>query len=248
MPFKKPLVLLVDDDGPLRKYLGTLLAGAGYEVLPVECGEEALKEIETHPPAAVVLDLGLPDIDGQLLLVKLRERSETPIVVLSARDDPAEKIAALDHGADDYLTKPFSSGELLARIRLALRHHAQANSADKSPIFEFGDLRVDLFAHRVFVEGQEVHLTPIEFKVLALFVRHAGKVLQHRFLLNEVWGPAGPQQAQNVRVLIAGLRRKIESDPARPRHLLTEQGIGYRLMPCEEEPTQICEPPSASNG
>ncbi len=246
MPFAKPLILLVDDDAPLRKYLGTLLAGAGYEVLPAENGEQALKEMETHTAAAVVLDLGLPDIDGQQLLVKLRERLETPIVVLSARDDPAEKIAALDHGADDYLTKPFSSGELLARIRLALRHHAQANPADKSPILAFGGLRVDLFAHRVFVEGREIHLTPIEFKVLALFVRHAGKVLHHRFLLNEVWGPAAPQQAQNVRVLIAGLRRKIETDPARPRHLLTEQGIGYRLMPCEADPAQNADQPSAA--
>jgi two-component system KDP operon response regulator KdpE len=247
MPFKKPLILLVDDDGPLRKYLGTLLAGAGYEVLPAENGEQALTQVASQVPAAVVLDLGLPDIDGQQLLLKLREQLESPIVVLSARDEPAEKIAALDHGADDYLTKPFSSGELLARIRLALRHHAQANPVEKSPIFEFGDLRVDLFAHRVFVAGNEVHLTPIEFKVMALFVRHAGKVLQHRFLLNEIWGPVGPQQPQNVRVLIAGLRRKIESDPARPRHLLTEQGIGYRLMPCEAEPVQICEPPSTSH-
>jgi two-component system, OmpR family, KDP operon response regulator KdpE len=237
MPFKKPLILLVDDDGPLRKYLSTLLAGAGYEVLPAENGGEALKHVESIVPAAVVLDLGLPDMDGQELLLNLRERLEKPIVVLSARDDPAEKIAALDHGADDYLTKPFSSGELLARIRLALRHHAQANPVETSPILEFGDLRVDLFAHRVFIAGKEIHLTPIEFKVLTIFVRHVGKILHHQYLLNEIWGPTAPQRVQNVRVLIAGLRRKIECDPARPRHLLTEQGIGYRLMPSDAQAT-----------
>jgi len=233
MPFKKPAVLLIDDDAPLRAYLSTLLAGAGYEVLAAESGAQALQLATSRLPAVVILDLGLPDVDGQELLLKLRDRMQIPIVVLSARDAPAEKIAALDHGADDYLTKPFSSGELLARLRLALRHHALANRTDQSPIFEFGDLRVDLFDRRVFVGGNEIHLTPIEFKLLSALVRHAGKVLQYQFLLNEIWGPTSSQGPQNVRVLVAGLRRKLDSDSTRPRHLLTEQGIGYRLMLCD---------------
>ncbi len=233
MPFKKPLILLVDDDAPLRNYLSTLLAGAGYEVNAVGTGGDALRFVESHAPAAVILDLGLPDIDGQELLISLRERLQSPIVVLSAREEPAEKIAALDHGADDYLTKPFSSGELLARIRLALRHQASTQSASQSTSYEFGTLRVDLFAHRVFVGDREVHLTRTEFKLLATFVRHAGKVLQYRYLGSEIWGPTTAKGPQNVRVLMASLRRKIEDDSARPRLLLTEQGIGYRLMPLD---------------
>jgi two-component system KDP operon response regulator KdpE len=228
---KKPLLLLIDDDQPLRKYLSTLLAGAGYEVQLAENGDQGLQLALRNTPALVILDLGLPDIDGQELLLKLRDRLQMPIVVLSCRDEPAEKIAALDHGADDYLTKPFSSGELLARIRLALRHHANGNQADQSTIYEFDELRVDLLNHRVFVADREVHLTPIEFKILSLLARHAGKVLRHQYLLSEVWGPASTQGPQSVRVLMAGLRRKIEADSARPRYLLTEQGIGYRLMP-----------------
>jgi two-component system KDP operon response regulator KdpE len=228
---KKPLVLLIDDDEPLRKYLNTLLAGAGYEVQLAESGEQGLQLAHRNAPALVILDLGLPDVDGQELLLKLRDRMQMPIVVLSGREQPVEKIAALDHGADDYLTKPFSSGELLARIRLALRHHALGNQADQSTIYEFGELRVDLLNHRVFVGDKEVHLTPIEFKILSILARHAGKVLRHQYLLNEIWGPASTQGPQNVRVLMAGLRRKIEADSAQPRYLLTEQGVGYRLMP-----------------
>jgi two-component system KDP operon response regulator KdpE len=238
---KMPLVLLIDDDEALRKYLSTLVAGAGYDVELAESGEMGLQLAQRNPPALVILDLGLPDVDGQELLVKMRDRLQMPIVVLSGRDDPAEKIAALDHGADDYLTKPFSSGELLARIRLALRHHALANQADQSTIYEFGELRIDLLNHQVFVSDKEVHLTPIEFKVLAILARHSGKVLRHQYLLNEVWGPATTQGPQNVRVLMAGLRRKIEADPARPRYLLTEQGIGYRFMPHDVRP-DIAQP------
>jgi len=173
----------------------------------------------------------LPDIDGQQVLLRVRERLDIPIIVLSARDEPTEIIAALDHGADDYLTKPFCSGELLARMRLALRHYANAHLPDQSPVFNFGKLRIDLLNHRVFVAGNEVQLTPTEFKVLAIFARHAGKVLRHNYLLNEVWGPAASQSPQNIRLVMAALRRKIEADPARTRYLLTEQGIGYRLMP-----------------
>jgi two-component system KDP operon response regulator KdpE len=228
---KKPLVLLIDDDAPLRKYLRTLLSGAGYEVALAATGEEGFQLAETSTPALVILDLGLPDVDGQQLLLKIRTRWQMPIMVLSGREEPDEKIAALDHGADDYLTKPFSSGELLARIRLALRHHAHADEVNQSTVFEFGDVRLDLLNHRVLLGGKEIHLTPIEFKTLVIFARHIGKVLRHEYLLGEVWGAAPPPGTQNLRVLMAGLRRKIEADPARPRYLLTEQGIGYRLIP-----------------
>ncbi len=231
MQANKSLILLIEDDGPLRNYLHPLLAGAGYSVELAEDGAQGLALARSRSPSIIILDLGLPDIDGQELLLVLRKKSSSPIVVLSARDDPAEKIAALDHGADDYLTKPFNSGELLARIRLALRHHTSNQTAQDMPTFEFGDLRVNLFDRQVFVAGDEVHLTPIEFKLLSTMVRHAGKVLTYQFLLNEVWGPKDAQSAQNVRVFVAGLRRKIEADPARPRHLITEQGIGYRFLP-----------------
>lgn len=233
MVSQKPGLLLIDDDASLRRYLATLLSGAGYAVMEADCGAEACSRLERMTPAVIVLDLGLPDMEGQQLLLHLRERLDVPIVVLSARSDPAEKIAALDHGADDYVTKPFNSGELLARIRLALRHDALRHQTEQSPIFEFGDVRVDIFNRRVFVGEGEVHLTPTEFKMLSLFARHAGKVLQHQYLLREVWGPATNQGPQSVRVLVAGLRRKIEADPVRPRYLLTEQGVGYRLAPAD---------------
>jgi two-component system, OmpR family, KDP operon response regulator KdpE len=230
MQSPKPLVLLIEDDGPLVSYLRPLLAGAGYDVEVAENGARALRIAKLHTPAVAILDLGLPDIDGQQLLLELRDQMRAPIIVLSARKQPTEKIAALDHGADDYLTKPFNSGELLARLRLALRHYSLAQKGDESPVFDFGDLRIDLFDRRVFVGGNEVHLTPIEFKLLSTLVRHVGKVLPYQFLINEVWGPKEAQSPQNVRVFIAGLRRKIEEEPARPRHLITEQGVGYRLL------------------
>jgi two-component system KDP operon response regulator KdpE len=225
----KPLVLLIEDDTPLRKYLRTLLTGAGYSLEEAETGEQGIRLASRMMPAVVILDLGLPDVDGQDVLRALREKLQVPIVVLSGREQPIDKIEALDHGADDYLTKPFSTGELLARIRVALRHAALGQRAGESPLFEFGDLQVDLFARRVFVRNSEVHLTPLEYKLLATLVGHAGKVLTHGFLLRELWGTKQMEDPQHLRVFMAGLRRKIEVDPARPRHLLTEQGVGYRL-------------------
>jgi two-component system KDP operon response regulator KdpE len=225
----KPLVLLIEDDTPLRKYLRTLLSGAGYSLEEAETGEQGIRLASRMMPAVVILDLGLPDVDGQDVLRALREKLQVPIVVLSGREQPIDKIEALDHGADDYLTKPFSTGELLARIRVALRHAALGQRAGESPLFEFGDLQVDLFARRVFVRNSEVHLTPLEYKLLATLVGHAGKVLTHGFLLRELWGTKQMEDPQHLRVFMAGLRRKIEVDPARPRHLLTEQGVGYRL-------------------
>jgi two-component system KDP operon response regulator KdpE len=224
-----PLVLLIEDELPIRKFLGASLASAGYRLEEAATGHEGAKFAERTPPDLVILDLGLPDVDGQELLVQLREWLTVPIIVLSARDQEQQKIAALDHGADDYLTKPFSTGELLARIRAALRHAAHAGGEPGATTFEVGELKVDLAARHVYVAGSEVHLTPIEFKLLTTLVQSAGKVLTHRQLLKDVWGPQQVTETHYLRVFMANLRRKLEVDPAQPRYLLTEQGIGYRM-------------------
>jgi two-component system KDP operon response regulator KdpE len=229
MPATSPLLLLVEDELPIRRFLRAALTGEGYRLGEAETGQQALKLAAQQPPDLVVLDLGLPDIDGQEVLRRLREWLQAPIIILSVRDREQDKIAALDHGADDYLTKPFSTGELLARIRVALRHSARVDAERESSIFASGDLKVDLGARRVFVNETEVHLTPIEYKLMTSLVRHAGKVLTHRALLKEVWGPHHVDETHYLRVFMASLRRKIESDPAQPRYLLTEQGVGYRL-------------------
>jgi two-component system KDP operon response regulator KdpE len=227
-----PTVLIVEDDAETRAALVRELATRGYRTTEAEDGRSALARWESHRPDLVLLDLGLPDIDGQELLVKLRDWLKAPIIVLSARSQDAQKIQALTHGADDYLTKPFSSGELLARIHVALRHAAGASSGAESPTFEVLDLKADLAARRVFVRGEEVHLTRIEYKLLTTLIRYAGRVLTHPFMLEEVWGKDHIEKTQHLRVAMAGLRRKIEADPAQPRHILTEQGVGYRLA-CE---------------
>ena len=224
-----PLVLLIEDEAPMRKFLRAFLSGAGYRVEDVATAEEGMRLAIDKRPDLVILDLGLPDMDGQDVLRKLREWMTAPIIVLSVRYQDAQKIMALNHGADDYLTKPFSTGELLARIRVALRHAAQGQSGGELPVFESGDIKVDLSTRRLFVRGSEVKLTRIEYKLLTTMVRQAGKVLTHQFLLEQVWGPKHAENTQYLRVFMAGLRRKIEFDPAQPRHLLTEQGVGYRL-------------------
>jgi two-component system KDP operon response regulator KdpE len=224
-----PRVLLVEDEPPIRKFLGAALASVPYQLDEAGTGEQALRHAAQSPPDLVILDLGLPDMDGQDLIRRLREWLRAPIIVLSARDQEQQKIAALDNGADDYLTKPFSTGELLARVRVALRHVQRAGDDSGKTSFEYGDLRVDLAARRVFVAAKEVHLTPIEYKLLMTLVQHAGKVLTHRQLLEEVWGPQQVEETHYLRVFMANLRRKLESDPARPRYLLTEQGVGYRM-------------------
>jgi two-component system, OmpR family, KDP operon response regulator KdpE len=222
-----PLILVTDDERPIRRFLRTSLEAEGYRVVEAETGEQTLRLATQQPPDLVLLDLGLPDTDGQKLLRRLREWLRAPIIVLSARDQEKQKVAALDGGADDYLTKPFGTGELLARLRVALRH-ATRGGADSST-FELAELKIDLAARRVFVRGAEVHLTPIEYKLLTTLVQHAGKVLTHRFLLKEVWGPLHTQEVHYLRIFMANLRRKIERDSAQPRYLLTEQGVGYRL-------------------
>jgi len=207
--------------------LGPFLVSAGVQVAVP--GGLASRATDHNPDIIVLLDLGLPDMDGLEVTRRLREWSAVPIIVLSARGQEKDKIAALDAGADDYLTKPFSTGELLARIRVALRHTARAAENSPQPVFIVGDLRVDLAARHVFVGDNEVHLTPIEYKLLTVLIRHAGRVLTHQYLLKEVWGPHHTEDAHYLRVHLAQLRRKIEHDPARPRYLLTETGVGYRF-------------------
>jgi len=223
------MVLLIEDELPIRRFLRASLASDGYRLVEAETGQQGLRLAAQQPPDLVILDLGLPDLDGQEVLRQLREWLHAPIIILSVRDQEQQKIAALDNGADDYLTKPFSTGELLARIRVALRH-AQGRSVDQeSSTFVIGGLKVDLAVRRVFIQEKEIHLTPIEYKLLTTLVRHAGKVLTHHFLLREVWGPHHQQETHYLRVFMASLRRKIETDSAQPRYFLTEPGVGYRL-------------------
>lgn len=226
MPSADHHVLVIEDEPPIHRFLRASLSSAGYRVSEAVSGREGLRMAVSQPPDLVILDLGLPDMDGQEVLQRLRDWFTGPIIILSARDQEAQKVAALDHGADDYVTKPFGTGELLARMRTALRH-ARGGGAESA--LTIGELRIDLAARIVSVRGAEVHLTPLEYKLLATMAKHAGKVLTHRFLLREVWGPQDSQENHYLRVFVASLRRKIEDDPARPRYLLTEQGVGYRL-------------------
>ncbi len=224
-----PLTLIVDDEAPIRKFLRASLA-EDHRLVEAETGAAALRLAAEQPPDLVILDLGLPDLDGLEVLRRLREWSAAPVIVLSARGGERDKVAALDAGADDYLTKPFGVGELLARIRVAFRHALRGKQAGHAePRFGVGELTVDLAARRVFIGPREVHLTPLEYKLLTVMIQHAGKVLTHRHLLKEVWGPLQVGETHYLRVFMAGLRRKLEADPAQPRYLLTEQGVGYRL-------------------
>jgi two-component system KDP operon response regulator KdpE len=226
-----PLVLIIEDEKPIRRFLRASLLGEGYRVIEAETGQQGLTMALAQPPDVVILDLGLPDMDGLRLIEALRGWSQVPIIILSARDQEKDKVTALDRGADDYLSKPFGVGELLARLRVALRHQARVRGqpGTEATRFSVDALLVDLEARRVFVGGQEVHLTPLEYRLLTTFIQHAGKVLTHRFLLKEVWGPGHAEETHYLRVFTASLRRKLEADPARPRYLLTEQGVGYRL-------------------
>jgi len=226
-PGPQPLVLVVDDEPQIRRLLTVALESAGYRVLTAATGAEGLAMAANHRPALVLLDLGLPDIPGIETLRRLREWSDVPVVVVSVQDAEADKITALDLGADDFLTKPFNTGELLARIRVALRH---AEKAPAEPVFQAGDVVVDLATRRVTRSGHEVSLTAKEYDLLRLMVRHAGKVLTHRHILREVWGPTAESQTHYLRVYLARLREKLEADPKSPALLLTEPGVGYRLV------------------
>jgi two-component system KDP operon response regulator KdpE len=225
----KPLtVLVVDDEPPIRRFLRTSLAASGYRVVEAADAESAQRLLSAEKPDLVILDLGLPDRSGLELISELRKTSTVPILVLSARHDERSKVEALDRGADDYVSKPFGMAELMARLRAALRHafHAQGEQA----VFVSGDLAVDLVRRQVTRGGHEVRLSPKEFDLLRHLVMHAGKVLTHRHLLREVWGPAHSDEVQYLRVFIRGLRHKLEPDPTRPTHILTELGVGYRLQ------------------
>ncbi len=218
-------ILVVDDEAPIRRYLRAALSAQGFTVYESALGEEALQAVLSHRPDMIILDLGLPDIDGIEVTRRLREWSQTPIIILSVREAEQDKIAALDAGADDYLTKPFGTGELLARMRVALR---KQSSAANEPVFESKGLSVD-FAHRlVTVNGQEVQLTPTEYDLLKVLVTYAGKVITHHQLLRQVWGD-GYDDMHILRVNISNLRGKIEPDPSRPTYIHTEPGVGYRL-------------------
>ena len=226
-------VLVVDDEPPIRRFLRTSLGAVGNRVVTAENAAEALAMLTAEKPDLIILDLGLPDRSGLDVIAEIRQRSTVPIIVLSARSDERSKVEALDLGADDYIGKPFGMAELMARMRAALRHAFQAQG--EQAVFASGDLAVDLVRRHVTRAGQEVKLSPKEFEVLRQLVTHAGKVLTHRHLLREVWGPAQAEEVQYLRVFIRSLRQKIEPDPTRPSHILTELGVGYRLqLPPEE--------------
>ena len=229
MPNEKELILLIEDEPQMRRFLRITLQAQGYRLVEAETGSDGLLQAASRNPDVVLLDLGLPDMDGLEVTSRLREWTQTPVIVISAREQEQDKVKALDAGADDYLTKPFSAGELMARIRVALRHTVQQRSGRHEPVFVLHDLRVDLAQRTVFLADREVHLTPIEYKLLITLIRHAGKVVTHRQLLQEVWGPAHVNEVQYLRVYMTQLRHKLEADPARPRFFLNEPGIGYRL-------------------
>lgn len=224
-----PLILVVEDDPQMRRFLRATLSASGYRLLEATTAQDAIRQASLQYPDLIILDLGLPDMDGLEVTRQLREWTTTPIIVLSARNQESDKVMALDVGADDYLTKPFGTSELLARMRVALRHAIQAAQGTDDPVFVSDDLRVDLAHRQVFVGDDEVHLTPIEYKLLLILVQYAGKVVTQRQLLHDVWGPNYVKETHYLRIYMGQLRHKLERDPTRPRHLITEPGIGYRL-------------------
>lgn len=222
-------VLIVEDEHAIRRFLRTALEADGLRVYEAETLQRGLLEAATRKPDLIILDLGLPDGDGIDFIRDLRQWSAIPVIVLSARSEESDKIAALDVGADDYLSKPFGIGELQARLRVALRRHA--SGASPEPVVHFSNVKVDIAARLVHRGDEEIHLTPIEFRLLAVLLNNAGKVLTQRQLLNQVWGPNAVEHSHYLRIYMGHLRQKLELDPARPRHFLTETGIGYRFMP-----------------
>lgn len=228
MTERAALVLVIEDEPQLRKFLRASLTAHGHRVLEATTASEAILLATSHLPELILLDLGLPDGDGVDVCKKLREWSRVPILVVSARGFEDDKVAALDAGADDYLTKPFGVNELLARMRVALRH-ADGRALPEEQVLEFGDVRIDLARREVLRQSVALHLTPIEWKLLVLLARNAGKVLTHRQILKEAWGPGYANQTHTVRVHMAALRKKVEADPARPQLIVTEPGVGYRL-------------------
>jgi two-component system KDP operon response regulator KdpE len=224
-------ILLIEDERQMRRFLRVTLQSERYALIEAETAAEGLSQAATRNPDIVLLDLGLPDMDGLEVIKKLREWSTVPIIVISAREQEGDKIKALDEGADDYLTKPFGAGELLARIRVALRHAVPKSQDQRDAIFTAEDLSVDFLKRQVHRGDREIHLTPIEYRLLVVLVRNAGRVMTHRHILKEVWGPAYIEQTHYLRVFMNQLRKKLEADSARPHFLLNEPGIGYRFKP-----------------
>lgn len=223
-------ILLIDDEAQIQRFLKIALEGSGYEVLSADTGRTGLEAASLHNPDLILLDLGLPDIGGQEVLQRLREWTRVPVIVLSVQEQERDKVTALDHGADDYLTKPFGVQELLARMRVALRHSAErAGQSEVPAVFAFGPVKVDRSSRQVTRGGEIVKLTKTEFRLLNLLIQHAGKVLTHKQILREIWGAEYTDEIHYLQVYISQLRRKLEEDPNRPRLILTEPGVGYRL-------------------
>lgn len=222
-----PSIIVIEDERQIRRFLRSSLESAGLRVFEADCAAQGLTEAATRKPDLIILDLGLPDRDGTEVIQDIRSWSSVPILILSARSEEQDKVQALDLGADDYLVKPFGTAELLARVRVALRH--RDSGEEHQPVIDVGNFRVDLAARRVWRGNEEVHLTSLEYRLLTVLIKNAGKVLTHRQLLAEVWGPAYVEHSNYLRVYMAQLRQKLERDPARPKHLLTEVGVGYRL-------------------
>ena len=225
-----PVIIVVEDEPDIRRFLRAALLSSGYRLVEAATGQEGLQAAETRQPDLIILDLGLPDMDGIEVIRRLRAWTVVPIIVLSAKGQETVKVAALDAGADDYIAKPFGVSELLARMRVSLRHADRSEQGGITPVFATGDLQVDFAQRRVRVKGKDVHLTPIEYRLLTTLAKHAGKVLTRNQLLTEVWGRPYADQAHYLHVHMAQLRRKIEGNPTRPRYLLTEPGVGYRLV------------------
>ena len=225
----KPIIVVIEDDPPIRRFLRTGLSTHGFTVYEADSGRQGIIEAGIRKPDLIILDLGLPDVDGVEVIKTVREWSAMPIIILSARSAEQSKIEALDAGADDYLTKPFGLGELLARTRVALRHWLRVPEQNPTGEFTTGNLRVDLINRWVHVGDQEVHLTPIQFRLLSMLVQNAGKVLTHHQILRDVWGPSHTESSHYLRIYMSQLRQKLEEDPTQPKYLLTESGVGYRL-------------------
>jgi len=222
-----PRILIIDDETQIRRFLRVTLTGHGYVVKDVGTGKEGLDAVARFSPDLIVLDLGLPDINGLDIVLQLREWSKVPVIILSVKGQETDKITVLDAGADDYVTKPFAMGELLARIRAAMRH---ITGTDEQAVLQFDDLAIDLVHRRITVDADEIKLTPTEYEIVKNLAINAGKVITHRALLHTVWGPSYENESQYLRVYIAQIRRKLEHDPSRPRHIMTEPGVGYRLL------------------
>ena len=223
-------ILLIEDDPQIRKFLRAMLTAEDYRYHEAAAGQEGLAQAAARNPDLILLDLGLPDTDGIDVIREIRKWSQTPILIISARGQERDKIEALDAGADDYVSKPFAPGEVSARIRATLRRASILDTSNRADNVNFGNVSINAAARRVFVGGSEVHLTPNEYKLLQVLLRHAGKVLTQRQLLNEVWGPEHLDEREYLRVFMSQLRRKLEADPAHPKHLITEPGVGYRLL------------------